>query len=387
MAMRTWLPLAALFLTGWFGGGVALAQPSKTARTVQDDLGLFSAEAKSKANAEIARIKREFHKDLMIETTPPPKQPKDLDVNDTAAVDKFIDTWVKEKFKNEQIDGVHVLFIEKNKLHKLRIAVGPKTIEKGVFTIENRKELEHRTIEKMKAGDKDGALLAATSYVGETMQHNSRSAPRAAAPADVPQEQVQHGGQRAEASPIFRWILIGLGVLLVIWIVSAVIRGLSHMGSGGGYGGGGYGPGYGGGGGGGFLNGFLGGMFGAAAGMWAYNHFFGGGTPAAQAGGGGFAGGSTAEATDVGAGEPSVGGGDYGDVDKGAIEAPDEGGGGGDWGGGGGDAGGGDAGGGGDWGGGGGGGDWGGGGGGGGGGDWGGGGGDWGGGGGGGGDW
>ena len=60
--MRTWFPLAALFLAGWFGGGAALAQPAKTARTVQDDLGLFSADTKAKANAEIARIKKDHHK-------------------------------------------------------------------------------------------------------------------------------------------------------------------------------------------------------------------------------------------------------------------------------------------------------------------------------------
>src|SRR5262249_42100568 len=108
MAMRSWITLAALFVAGWLGGAAVQAQPAK-ARTVEDDLGWFSAEAKMKANAEIARIKQTYHKDLMIETTPPPKQPKDLDFNDTAAVDKFIDGWAKEKFKNEQIDGVHVL--------------------------------------------------------------------------------------------------------------------------------------------------------------------------------------------------------------------------------------------------------------------------------------
>src|SRR5689334_17080239 len=43
MAMRIWFPLAALLWAGWFGGGVALAQPAKTARTVQDDAAMFSA--------------------------------------------------------------------------------------------------------------------------------------------------------------------------------------------------------------------------------------------------------------------------------------------------------------------------------------------------------
>src|SRR5438128_8139445 len=134
MAMRSWITLAALIVAGWLGSAAVQAQPAKTARTVEDDLGMFSAEAKTKANAEIARIKQAYHKDLMVETAPPPKQPKDLDFNDTAAVDRFIDGWAKEKFKNEQIDGIHVLLIEKNKLHKIRVAVGAKTLEKGLFT-------------------------------------------------------------------------------------------------------------------------------------------------------------------------------------------------------------------------------------------------------------
>ncbi len=376
--MRTWFPLAALFLAGWFGGGVALAQPAKTARTVQDDLGLFSAEAKAKANAEIARIKKDHHKDLMVETAHPPKQPKDLDFNDNPAVDRFIDSWAKDKFKNEQINGVHVLIIAENKLHKLRVGVGAETLKEGLFTNINRDELLRKIQEMLKAGDKNGALLAATGYVADAMQRNGRSAVSAVPPTKAPPpanapppEQVVHQQpQPVQASPIFYWILIGLGVLLIFWLVSAIIRGFASMGGGGGYGygGGGYGPGYGGGGG--FMSGMLGGMFGAAAGMWMYNHFLGSGTPSAWGGSPGPSGGgpSAVEPTDVGAGDPSIGGADYGDVDKGAIEAPDDGGGGGgggDWGGGGGDAGGG-----GDWGGGGGGGDWGGGGGGGGGGDW-----------------
>jgi uncharacterized protein len=360
--MRNWISVTALFLAGWFSATAALAQPAKPARTVQDDLGMFSTEAKAKANAEIARIKQAHHKDLMIEAVVAPNPPKGLDVNDKAAVNRYIDQWADTKFKNEQIDGVLVVFVEKGALKKIRVRVGPKTASMGLFTKNNADELLQRIQEKMKSGDKDSALMTATSYVADTMRHHAQPAARGSnAPAPTP-----GGEQRAEPTPIMTWVLIGLGVLLVFWLISAIIRGFSSMGGGGG---GGYGPGYGyggggGGGGGGFMNGFLGGLFGAAAGMWAYNHFFGGGGPSAYAGGPASSGYPSNEPTDVGAGDPIGAGGDYGDVDKGAIEAPDDAGGGdwgggdagggGDWGGGGGDFGGG----GGDWGGGGGGGDW-----------------------------
>ncbi len=374
--MRTWLAIAAVYLAGFVGGHPLLAQAGKTARTVQDDLGLFSAEAKAKANAEIARIKQSFHKDLVIETTSPPNKPAGLDENDKAAMKRFFDRWAAERFKNEQIDGVYVLLLEKP--HIVRVLVGPKTAETGLFTSRNTDELDQKIIEKMKAGDKDGALLTATSFVADTMRHNGQARVGAAPPGNAPRIEHpvnQEPANQPQISPIMKYILIGLGILLVFWIISAIIRGFSTMRggyAGGGPGaGGGYGPGYGGGGGG-FMNGFLGGLLGGAAGMWAYNHFFGPSTPSAWGGehqpGGGYA---QNEPTDVGAGEPYVAGGDYSEPDKGAVEEPGDagdagGGGGGDWGGGGGDAGGGGdwggggggGGGGGDWGGGGGGGDW-----------------------------
>lgn len=346
--MRSWITLATLMLIGWFGAGAALAQPAKTARTVQDDLGLFSVEAKAKANAVMARIKQQHKKDFVVETTHAPKRPSGFDKTDKAAVGRFFDEWAATRFKNQQIDGVYVVVLDDPKI--LRVVVGSKTLEKGLFTKANRDELFTKIQEKLKKSDEDGALLAAVNYADETMQKNARTT-AGATPQAAPKT-TKNGTEetddatrpQVQASPIIKWLLIGLAVLLVFWLVSAVIRGLSSMSAGAGAGGSGPG-GYGGGGG--FLNGMLGGLFGAAAGMWMYNHFFGGGGPSANAGptNSGY---NPNDPTDVGAGEPSVGGGDYDNVDNGAgAEPPDAG----DWGGGG------DMGGGGDWGGGGGG-DW-----------------------------
>lgn len=365
--MRSWITLAALIVAGWLGGAAVQAQSAKAARTVQDDVGMFSAKAKTEANAEIARIKQAYKKDLMIEAAQAPTRPDDVDKDDKAAVNKFFDKWVAEKFKNEQINGVFVVIVPK--AHIIRAAIGQETLKSGLFTNKDRDELIHKIKEKLDAGDKDGALHAITGFVADTMQHHARPTANAAPGDNVPGTQPVH--HQPATSSIMHWVLIGLVVLVVFWLISAVLRGFSSMGGGGGGGGPGYG--YGGGGGGGFLNGFLGGMFGAAAGMWMYNNFFGHSTSSAWGGeshtGGGAA---TSEPSDVGAGDPSVGGADYGDNDKGADEdvggggggdwggGGDAGGGGGDWGGGGDAGGGGDwgGGGGGDWGGGGGGGDW-----------------------------
>lgn len=341
-------------------------------RTVIDDISFFSASAKDQANRVIADVKREFNKDVVVEATHAPARPKDVNKDDKAAVDRFFDQWAQKRYSELAIRGVYLVIVDNPP--KIRYEVGRDSQDKHFFTHADGEELVRRLKEKLNAKDHDAALLTSVNFVHNRMKENhpavstspARSGGGAAAPVRVEQHRPQPTGW--SWSPIISIVLI----ILVVWVIFAIIRGLFGAMSGGGGGGygGGYGPGYGGGGGGGFFSHFLGGMFGAAAGMWMYNHWFGGGGSSAWAGDGGGGGGYSGD-PNAGDATASGGGGDY---DAGG------GGGGGDWGGG--DAGGG--------GGGGGGGDWGGGGdaGGGGGGDWGGGGGgDWGGGGGGGGDW
>lgn len=330
---------------------IAYAQKTPP-RQVQDDAGMFGAKAKEEANAEIAQIKQQFKKDLTIETVVQgPKLP--ADVKDKSAEAKFFDQWAISRFKNEQINGVYVVILDKP--HIVRVVVGEKTLNSGLFTASNRDELRQKLIEKLKAKDADGALLAATHYVRESMSknhvvENRGSERRSTAP-------VAHGGGDEPRTNWVAWILIALGVLIVVWIVLAIIRAISGAGRPGYAGGpgGGYGGGGGGGGGGGFFSSLMGGLFGAAAGMWLYNNFFGGHTNSAFGANpsDNYSGNTTSEPTDVGGGA-SVSGGDYGEDAGGGDAGADDGGGGGDWGGGGdgGDAGGGDwgGGGGGDWG-------------------------------------
>ncbi|MFO0866507.1 MAG: TPM domain-containing protein [Gemmataceae bacterium] len=361
---------------GLFGLCVGHAQPNVTPRKVQDDLNWFSKDARDKANADIARIKREFRKDLVIETIKAPERPKDLNPKDEKAVSKFFDEWAMSRFRNEQVDGVMVLIVDQPKI--LRVEVGRNT-ERLYFPGANADDLKRKITEHLKKDDKNGALTAATSYVAQIMSEHHRKIGAAAPQAHPEQGQhpVGHEADGPRQVDWMHWVWIGLGVLLVFWLIRAIIRGVSGGAGNGGpaYGGygGGYSPGYGGGGG--FFSNMLGGLFGAAAGMWMYNNFFGGHHYGSSNFGGGAGGGAVGGATgagsepsDIGAGDPYVSGGDYGNDGGGNSgngagggggdwnDAGDMGGGGGgDWGGGGGDWGGG---GGGDWGGGGGGGDW-----------------------------
>jgi TPM domain len=395
-----------LSLAVWAPLHVSALGPAQAARKVDDQGKFFKQESIDKANAAIAKLKSEHHKDLIVATID--SVPGLTSGSPTEDANFAMDKLAASKFDRENVDGVLIL-ISKHP-SKYRVRVGKVTVKK-VFTAADEEKLEKVLKESLKAGDLDGALLNSVNYVCERIAINDpRPATTETNKAAAPPAGQAHNPQDVNW---VLWIVVIIVGLLVFWIIIGIIRAITtpRMGpgygggpGGGGYGGGGYGGG--GGGGGGFFSSLLGGMFGAAAGMWMYNSFFGGQSHSSFGAGptntGGPVGGggdySQPQGTDVGQGSVG-GGGDWGDDSGGK----DGGGGGGDWGGGdkdagggggggdwggGGDAGGGGGGGGGDWGGGGGG-DWGGGGGGGGGGgDWGGGGGDFGGGGGGGGgDW
>jgi hypothetical protein len=312
---------------------------------VHDDAGFFSQEAKGKAEAEIGRMKSQFKKELVVDTVDTVVVPEEIAAKDTKAVNRFIDSWADKRFKNEGVQGVYVVIVQKPT--KFRIRVGNKTEQDGFFTQNDVATLEKNLISHLEAAKKDGmtnkakndeVLRAATIYVYERYsQHGPRAAPAKQQGHVAPNAPA---AQQA-ATPWLTYLLIGGAVLLVIWLVMGLLRGLTRGAGSPGMGGSGMASGYGGGGGGGgFFSNMLGGMFGAAAGMWMYNNFFGGHSNSAWG-----AGPDNSNASNYGDNDRDTsstgGGGDYGG--DGGDQGGDAGGGGGDWGGG-------DAGGGGDWG-------------------------------------
>ncbi|MCC6418888.1 MAG: TPM domain-containing protein [Gemmataceae bacterium] len=334
LATTRWLGALTLTVFGFLvAAGPAAAQKNQSVPLggVRDAAGLFSDAAVAKARREIEEIKRRTGKDLVIETIE--KTPKkDADSRRELTVSNARDL---------RVNGVYVLISREP--HFLEVVVGNKTRSLGSFTTENRNRLAQIMLAKLKESAstkdekrarelRDAALLDGVAYV----RTNMVAPPPVASKAPASQRTATERGTGGFFSGIGGWICIGLVVVLVLWLVIGLIRGMSGGGSpayGGGYGGGG-------GGGGGFFSSLLGGMFGAAAGMWMYNHFFGGGTPSAGAGDyGGAAGGGAAGSEPTDTDYSGGAGGDWDGGDAGGGDA----GGGGDWGGG-------DAGGGGDWG-------------------------------------
>jgi len=378
LAILRLLTISAVFGLLLAVPGPMPAQGSLDTFTVKDAGGFFSKEAIAEANQKIATIKRDFNKDVLIETYA--QVPDDLKATfDKEGKEKFFANWAKKRYEQQRVSGISVLLC-KNPQY-LYINMGKETAKKA-FTDKNRNELRSRMTERFKAGEFDKGLLEAVNYIGETFQ--TTIGPRkvattpltesATAKSSVPADgKAEPTTQTLENSSILGWVCVGLVGLLVLWVVIGLIRALTGAGrpvvqhypaayQGGQppYGPGGPGmppPGYappqpaqGGG----FLSSLVGGMFGAAAGMAAYNYFTSGsmmgqgggmtpnaygGSPAPDdtraVGGDGGADWGNAGATSDG------GGADWGGSDGGGGDWGGSDGGGGDWGGGG-DGGGGD---------------------------------------------
>lgn len=358
------------------------ARTSAVPHTVLDTAQLFSDAAREEANRRLAEIKSRTGKDLVIETLSELKGVPE----DKQERSRFFEKVVQERASNFGVEGVYVLICRKPGY--VQVGVGEATRREGWFSNAQRKELRDILLKNLKEKKYDEALREGVNYVQRVLEaHRSAVGPVTQSNPKVTATPRPVQGEETGAPSWLGWVCLGLAALLVLWLIIGVIRAVTGGASPGpGYGrpvvagGAGYGgpPVYGGGGGGGFFSSLLGGLFGAAAGMWLYNHFFGGGTPVAHGGAApaagaagaaaGAASGAETAASDVGgqysseggewdtggeeagggqaSGEDWDAGGDEGDTGGGDWDAGNSGGdagGGGDWGGG-------DAGGGGDWG-------------------------------------
>jgi uncharacterized protein len=319
---------------------------------IRDEANLFTQDARITAYTDyILPAHNTAHKDIFIETRKSGPNVSESEFR----------RWADAQAQKYKINGVYILITEQP--HKIEIVQDRATLEEGWFVKANADEefriLKHWLIN----GKPDSALLKGLDYVKTTLhEHAQTNVTRpqnqwsnpTPSPAPAPAPTGWFGGHW------LGFLCLGIGALLLLWMIFGIIRGMSTYRGGGGYGGGpgygayggGYGPGYGGGGG--FLSSLMGGMFGAAAGNWMYNNWFGGphtsstpppsynpppsqgGGPDYTATGGDWSSPSSPPDEDRGAG------GDWGGGDAGSGDA-----GGGDWGGGdagaGGDWGGGDA--------------------------------------------
>src|SRR5947209_5278798 len=127
----SWMWLS-LILAGWLVAAPPASAQNKNdpPRKVNDEAGLFSKEAIREANDEIATIKSTYKKDVMIETRE--KGPADI---------KEYRKWAEQQAREHRVEGVYIV-ITKQPRH-YQIDVGKATLNKGLFTIDDERDLEN----------------------------------------------------------------------------------------------------------------------------------------------------------------------------------------------------------------------------------------------------
>jgi hypothetical protein len=372
--MRKLCTLFALLLTT--GLALAAAAPPALAvvstRGINDEGNFFSPDAESRAKTMIDQIFEKHHgKEVRIETF------------DDVPNGQDIRAFAESRAKAANLNGLYVLIVKKG--GRVGVLPGNKTSE--VFTEDVSRQLREQLINDLRKGRQnwDNALISAVQFISDKLDAADKP-PRTAGsgnaggsstgaggggyvppsggsstnyPPAVPSRRTGPTGCGVMPGSLMGWVCLIVGVWIVFGLIRGMFRGRGGYGGGGyapgpgggGYGGGPVGPGYGGygggyygggygGGGGGWGSSILGGLFGAAAGNWIYDRFARGGGSAYGAphdtggytGGGGAVGGGSAPT------EPdwaqtdsnfSGGGGSFGDAGQDFGGGGDAGGGGG----------------------------------------------------------
>jgi uncharacterized protein len=305
-----------------FAGALAtlVAGPAIPAHSAEitDDAGFFSRKALDKANSELASLRREYGKDVRIESfdVVPGGKIDEVAKMDRTERGRFFDKWARDRATAERVKGIYIL-ICKHPGH-VQIEIDRQTRNQG-FGDSERDHVREILLGGFKHKDYDKSLLDSVEFIRDTMKKKLRPQAEAIGSPAAPHQRVdqydREAGNRQPARGMgwLGWIIVALAVFLGIRLIMALFTAFSGGGRPGGYGGG-YGPGYGGGGGGGgMMSSIMGGLFGAVAGNWLYNSFLG---PTAHAGQSGDIGaGATGERNvDSGAGEDFQGsGGDFDD--------------------------------------------------------------------------
>ncbi len=287
---------------------------------ISDDAGFFSRRALDKANSELAALRREYGKDVRIESfdSVPAGKSDEVAKMERSERARFFDKWARDRATAEHVKGIYIL-ICRHPGH-VQVEVDRQTRGQG-FGDSERDKVRDLLLAGFKHKDYDKTLLDSVDYIRDTMKKKLRPRAEEVGLPGAPHQRVdQYGGDAGNHQPArgmgwLGWIIVALVVFLGIRLVAALFTGLTGAGRSGTYGGAGYGPGYGSGGGGGFMSNMMGGLFGAVAGNWLYNSFFGPSPHAGQPGG--FGAGETGERNvDSGGGEDFQGsGGDFEDRD------------------------------------------------------------------------
>lgn len=238
------IPVSLVLVTFLLAALPGKAEPPLS-QFIQDKADMFRAPTRAKASAEIREIRRQFHRDVFIETLPSltaeeRTQLKSLSRAETQAYYAQIG---QEHAQAAEVDGIHILYSRDPKAKFLQITVWPES-QHEVFTDADAKRLYKLVNHRRYSSGVDQALLDGLAMIRDTLHRNLH--------LNHPDDGPANGWTMA--------VIVAMG--MVGWIVLLVISmrmSKEEI----------QGP----------HPGLLGAMFGQVASVWIYDHLFPRGNP------------------------------------------------------------------------------------------------------------
>lgn len=201
--------------------GLCLLAGAGLASAVVNDIDtLFSVDAVDKANAQIQRIKETSRLDFTVETLP--QAPLDVQRSPGPERDAAFVTWTTRRAKEQKINGVYVLICREPRHMQIYVSDSAKSR----FSNRDRDGLGKIMLDQLKVEKYDDALLNGTLFVQQKLGAKTAAAARSSSPAPI----MAPPQRNAPATRINMgaWICLGVGLLIAVFVIIAMVRAFSR---------------------------------------------------------------------------------------------------------------------------------------------------------------
>lgn len=187
---------------------------------VSDKASFFSKEAVKLSNDTIQEIKKNFNREVRIETvqTIPLSPNRTPEMDQGTQPDPVFAAWAKSRLESTGERNIY-LVISKNPSY-IMAAVGNQARQSNEFTENDRNVLIKILADHFQAKRYDRALLDAVNFVQDAMRAN-----RMGTPISGPAAKPAVSSANPDVTFLWRWIGFGCAALLAVLLIVGLVKG------------------------------------------------------------------------------------------------------------------------------------------------------------------
>lgn len=162
----------SLLTTAWLGLPAAARADEAPAPDIKDEAGLFTPEAVAQAEQAIAKVRKDYHIDLMVDTVAalPPTDHKWLHFWDRRKRNEFLEEWARQRAKAAGVNGIFIQIC--NRPRAVHVVVWPPERAQS-FTEADCERVRRFLVRRLQTGSPDAALLATITEVSDELERRA----------------------------------------------------------------------------------------------------------------------------------------------------------------------------------------------------------------------